>query len=102
MWGTRRPTRLIEFRRNDGSNQDGSMKGGDGTPYSDYTGYKPKNTADHLTDKTAWCPIPFSDGKGGWHSPGFLHPQCFKVTPFALDAPTSSGPARRRSTAPNN
>ncbi len=77
---------LIEFRRNDGSNQDGSMKGGDGTPYSDYTGYKPTNTADHFTDKTAWCPIPFSDGKGGWYSPGFLHPQCFKVTPFVLES----------------
>lgn len=76
---------LIEYRRNDGSNQDGSMKGGDGTAYSDYTGYKPKNTADNFTDKTAWCPIPFSDGKGGWYSPGFLHPQCFKVKPFALE-----------------
>ncbi|HEX2474301.1 MAG TPA: vanadium-dependent haloperoxidase [Lacipirellulaceae bacterium] len=77
---------LIKFRRNDGSNQDGSMKGGDGTPYSDYTGYKPKNTADHFTDKTAWCPIPFSDAKGGWYSPGFLHPQCYKVTPFVLES----------------
>lgn len=76
---------LIEYRRNDGSNQDGTMKGGDGTPYSDYTGYRPKNTADKFVDKTSWCPIPFSDGKGGTYSPGFLHPQCYKVTPFVLE-----------------
>ena len=76
---------LIEYRRRDGSNEDGSMPGGDGTPYSDYTGYEPKNTPDKFIDKTAWCPIPFSDGKGGTYSPGFLHPQCFKVKPFALE-----------------
>jgi hypothetical protein len=76
---------LIEYRRNDGSNQEGDMKGGDGTPYADYTGYKPKNTATKFTDKTAWCPIPFSDGKGGWYSPSFLHPQCYKVKPLVLE-----------------
>src|SRR6185503_3840137 len=76
---------LIEYRRHDGSNDDGSMPGGDGTPYSDYTGYKPKNTPENFVDKTAWCPIPFQDGKGGTYSPGFLHPQCFKVKPFALE-----------------
>jgi hypothetical protein len=75
---------LIEYRRNDGSNADGKMEGSDGTPYSDYTGYKPKNTAQNFVDKTAWCPIPFRDAKGGTYSPGFLHPQCFKVKPFAL------------------
>jgi hypothetical protein len=75
---------LIEYRRNDGSNADGTIEGSDGTPYSDYTGYKPKNTAELFVDKTAWCPIPFRDGKGGTRSPGFLHPQCFKVKPFVL------------------
>jgi hypothetical protein len=76
---------VIEHRRNDGANHDGSMKGGDGTPYSDYTDYKPKNAAGKFVDKTSWCPIPFSDGKGGTRSPGFLHPQCYKVTPFVLE-----------------
>jgi hypothetical protein len=77
---------VIEYRRNDGSNADGKMAGGDGTPYSDYTGYKPKNTAEKFVDLTSWCPIPFQDGKGGTRSPGFLHPQCFKVKPFALQS----------------
>lgn len=76
---------VIEFRRHDGANQLGDMPGGDGTPYSDYTGYQPKNSASRFADPTAWCPIPFSNGKGGQVSPGFLHPQCFKVKPFALE-----------------
>lgn len=76
---------LIEYRKSDGSNQDGTMAGSNGTPYSDYTGYKPKNTPDNWVDKTSWCPIPFSDGKGGYVSPGFLHPQCYKVKPFVLE-----------------
>ena len=35
---------VIEARRNDGSNQTGSWPGSDGSPYSDYTGYKPVNS----------------------------------------------------------
>ncbi len=76
---------VIEYRQNDGSNQEGNLKSGDRTPYADYTGYQPKNSANSFSDKTAWCPIPFSDGKGGWYSPGFQHPQCYKVKPFVLE-----------------
>lgn len=76
---------VLEHRRHDGSNQFGDVPGGDGSPYSDYTGYKPKNSPDKIVDPTTWFPIPFSDGKGGFFSPGFLHPHCYKVKPFALE-----------------
>src|SRR5262245_34895550 len=76
---------VIEYRRHDGANQLGDEPGGDGKPYSDYTGYKPKNTPDHIADPTAWLPIPFSDGHGGTTTPGFLTPHWYKVKPFALE-----------------
>ncbi len=78
---------LIEYRKHDGSNQLGDEPGGDGTPYADYTGYKPVNTAQKLVDPIRWLPIPFSDGKGGTVTPGYLSAQWGKVTPFALERP---------------
>ncbi len=76
---------LIEYRRHDGSNQLGDEQGGDGKPYSDYTGYKPVNSAEKVTDPARWMPIPFDDGKGGTVSPGFLGPQWGRIKPFALE-----------------
>jgi hypothetical protein len=76
---------VIEYRRHDGANQMGDEPGGNGESYADYTGYKPKNTTDAIVDPTRWLPIPFSDGKGGTVSPGFLTPQWGKVKPFALE-----------------
>jgi hypothetical protein len=76
---------VIEYRRRDGANQLGDEPGGDGTPYADYTGYRPKNTPQKIVDPTLWLPIPFSDGRGGTFSPGFLTAQWYKVKPFALE-----------------
>jgi hypothetical protein len=76
---------VVEHRRRDGANQLGDEPGGDGKPYSDYTGYRPKNTPDRIVDPTAWLPIPFSDGRGGTVSPGFLTPHWYRVEPFALE-----------------
>src|SRR5262245_53846245 len=76
---------VIEHRRRDGANQLGDEPGGDGTPYADYTGYRPRNTPEKIVDPTLWLPIPFSDGHGGTVSPGFLTPQWYRVTPFALE-----------------
>ena len=76
---------VIEYRGHDGANQLGDEPGGDGKPYSDYTGYQPKNTPDKIVDPTSWLPIPFSDGRGGTFSPGFLTPHWYKVRPFALE-----------------
>jgi hypothetical protein len=84
--GTTAASAVIEYRRNDGANQSGTEPGGDGKPYADYTGYKPKNTPDNVVDPTRWMPIPFSDGKGGTFSPGFLTAHWGKVKPFALES----------------
>ncbi len=76
---------VIAYRRHDGANQLGDEVGGNGKPYSDYTFYRPVNTADHTADYTCWRPIPFSDGQGGTFSPGFLTPHWYRVKPFALE-----------------
>jgi hypothetical protein len=83
---------VIENRYNDGSNQNGTMPGSDGKPYSDYTGYRPVNTADTLTQLERWQPKYFADGKGGKFAPGCLTPQWGRVTPLMLDAPDQFRP----------
>ncbi len=75
----------IDYRRHDGANQLGDEPGGDGKPYADYTGYQPKNTPEKIALPTLWLPIPFSDGRGGTFSPGFLTAHWYKVKPFALE-----------------
>jgi hypothetical protein len=83
---------LIAYRSHDGSNQLGTEKGGDGKPYSDYTGYRPHNTPTAVKDPTRWMPIPFSDGKGGRVSPGYLGAQWGNVKPVALQTPAQFRP----------
>lgn len=77
---------VINSRINDGSNQTGKIAGSDGTPYSDYTGYVPVNTADKINDLKRWAPKYFSDGKGGKYAPGCLTPHWNKVNPLLLDS----------------
>ncbi len=76
---------VLAARRDDGSNQRGDMKGGNGQPYADYTGYAPKNPGAAIVDPDRWQPIPFDDGKGGTIVPGFLTPHWFKVKPFVIE-----------------
>jgi hypothetical protein len=76
---------VAAYRRNDGANQTGDAPGGDGKPYSDYTGYAPVNAPGKVVDPLRWMPIPFSDGKGGTYSPGFLTAFWGRVKPFALE-----------------
>jgi hypothetical protein len=80
---------VIEARLMDGSNQTGTIPGSDGKPYSDYTGYKPVNSADTLNDLKRWQPKYFADGKGGKFCPACLTPQWNKVTTLLM------GPADR-------
>jgi len=76
----------IAARKNDGSNQYGEQKGGNGKPYSDYVGYTPLNSADKSIDPNRWQPKYFSDGKGGKFAPGCLTPFWDKVKPIALQS----------------
>ena len=71
---------------NDGSNQAGSMKGSDGKPYSDYTGYHPVNPPDTMNDIKRWQPKYFSDGKGGRFAPPCLTAHWHLVKPLLLDS----------------
>ena len=47
---------LLRFRRNDGSNQLGNDPNGDGTPYSDISGYEPINPPGDPTNIERWTP----------------------------------------------
>ena len=77
---------LIETRQRDGANQRGDEAGSDGTPYSDYTMYRPVNTPEEIIDPDRWQPIPFDDGRGGQVVLGFLTPHWYRVRPFGLES----------------
>lgn len=83
---------VIEARLFDGSNQTGTITGSDGTPFSDYTGYRPINSADTLNDLQHWQPKYFSDGHGGKYAPGCLTPHWNKVKPLMLDSASQFRP----------
>ena len=76
---------VLAYRHQDGSNQLGNEVGSSGKPYSDYTYYRPVNTAKKINDPDCWQPITFDDGKGGKVTPGFLTPHWYRVKPFALE-----------------
>jgi PAP2 superfamily len=75
---------VIEQRLYDGANQTGTVKGADGSPYADYTGYHPINSADTLSNPARWQPKYFADGKGGRFAPDCLTPQWGRVRPLLL------------------
>lgn len=77
---------VIEYRRNDGANQLGNEVGSDGTPYSDYTHYRPVNPPDKILDPDRWQPIEFTLADGSKITPGFLTPHWYRVKPFALES----------------
>ncbi|HEY3125036.1 MAG TPA: vanadium-dependent haloperoxidase [Thermoanaerobaculia bacterium] len=72
---------VLDFRHHDGANQLGDLHPG---AYSDYTGYQPVNDPDHINDPNRWQPIRFSDGAGGFITPGYIAPHWGNVIPFAL------------------
>ena len=77
---------LIDYRRHDGANQLGDEEGGNGTPYSDYTYYRPVNPPDRIIDPDRWQPITFTLADGRQVTPGFLTPHWYRVTPFLLES----------------
>lgn len=88
---------LLDFRRNDGSNQLGDDPNGDGTPYSYTTNYQPVNNTDDTINIELWTPefVPIGEPTGSVQQ--FLTPQWGEVIPFALDSgaqfrPVAPGP----------
>lgn len=77
---------VIRSRTGDGSNQYGEEPGSDQSPYFNYTGYKPANSADENLDPGRWQPKYFSDGNGGRFAPECLTPFWDRVQPIGLKA----------------
>ncbi|MEM7592222.1 MAG: vanadium-dependent haloperoxidase [Cyanobacteria bacterium P01_A01_bin.83] len=81
---------LLEFRREDGSNQTGENPEGIlGVPYSDITGYEPSNLAGDAINIELWTPelVPIDAEPGSEiRIQNFLTPQWGDVTPFALES----------------
>jgi len=75
---------LLAYRHHDGANQLGDEVGGSGHAYADWTYYRPVNPPGKIIDPDRWQPIPFSDGKGGTITLGFLTPHWYRVKTFAL------------------
>lgn len=77
---------LLAFRRNDGSNQLGNDPKGNGTPYSDISGYQPINPVGDPIDIERWSPerVPI-DAQPGQEErvETFLTPQWGNVIPFS-------------------
>ena len=76
---------VLQYRLRDGSNQLGDDPRGDGTPYSDTTGYRPVNPPDRIVDPDRWQPITFTRPDGSTFTPGYLTPHWHLVRPFALE-----------------
>jgi hypothetical protein len=81
---------LLSARHKDGANQLGDLHPG---AYSDYTGYMPVNSFDHLVDPARWQPLRVPNGRGGFVLQSFTTPQWGRVLPFALKIPTQLLPA---------
>jgi hypothetical protein len=77
---------VLAYRHGDGANQLGDEAGGSKVPYSDYTFYRPVNTAERVVDPDRWQPIEFDKKGGGKVTPGFLTPHWYRVRPFALES----------------
>ena len=90
--GLRAASAVIDFRRRDGSNQDGSEAGSNGQPYSDFTFYQPINPPDRIIDPDRWQPITFTKPDGSSITPGFLTPHWYRVKPFALESSSQFRP----------
>ncbi|MEM1169299.1 MAG: DUF6851 domain-containing protein [Cyanobacteria bacterium P01_H01_bin.35] len=77
---------LLAFRQNDGSNQQGNDPNGDGTPYSDISGYQPQNPAGDPTNIELWAPenVPIDDPNAPVQN--FLTAHWGNVTPFGLES----------------
>jgi hypothetical protein len=80
---------VIDFRHHDGANQLGDLNPG---AYSDYTGYKPVNSPDVISDPNRWQPL-----RIGNKVQTFVGPQWGLVIPFSL----TSGRQFRPSVLPN-
>jgi hypothetical protein len=83
-------TAVLNFRRDDGSNQSGHSTPS-GVPYADYTGYISVNEPSPMPiilstvlDVNRWQPLQYYDATGKFITQKFVGAQWYKVIPFAL------------------
>lgn len=79
----------VTGRVNDGMNQLGNEPAPrfNALPYSDYTGYKPVNTAFRLINPSRWQPDIQVQGTGLYKIQQFVTPQYSLVEPYSYDSP---------------
>ena len=93
---------VIAHRQKDGANADGKEANSAGTPYSDYTGYRPVNDKDTITDPDRWQPIEFTRPDGTKFTPGFLTPHWYRMKPFAIESAAQFRPEPPPTTKTND
>ena len=81
---------VVAARENDGFNQLGFDDGRtyNPTPYADYTGYKPKNTAYKVWDLRKWQPQEVRNAYGITRVQSFVTPQYAITEPYSYDDPS--------------
>jgi hypothetical protein len=87
--GTLAAKKVLEARKDDGSNRDGDEGGRkyNRQPYADYTGYKPVNTPYELRDPSRWQPR-LIGSNGIFRAQQFVTPQYGRVKPISYDSPS--------------
>lgn len=89
---------VVAGRINDGMNQLGNIsKDYSSTPYADYTGYRPVNTAYRLRNPSRWQPDLQKQGMGIYKIQQFVTPQYALVEPYSYQTPTAFRVPRPRS-----
>ena len=83
--GSRCAELMLTPRHDDGANQLGTLNPG---AYSDYTGYRPANPPEALTDPNRWQPLRAADGS----VQTFITPHWSRVRPFALTSASQFRP----------
>ncbi len=84
---------VVTMRENDGFNQLGFDDGRthNPVPYSDYTGYEPRNTAYELDDERRWQPSIITNPYGIARIQSFVTPQYALTLPYTYDDPQDFG-----------
>lgn len=87
--GNRAGLAAMTGRANDGMNQLGNEPTSrfNPLPYSDYTGYRPVNTAFRLVNPSRWQPDIQVEGVGLYKVQQFVTPQFSLVEPYSYDSP---------------
>lgn len=79
----------FQLRQDDGSNADGRVDCEyNCSPYSDYTGYVPRNSVHTLVDPSRWQPHVRDNGQGSFYQQVATTPQLGRARPFLAPAPT--------------